>query len=58
MGTNPLSVHDLKKHLELKAYTYGVSPTVSTLLGEYLIELLTKPYYVRHTEKSLVQKSS
>ena len=55
MDENPLSLLDLKKHLELKAYSYGISNAVSTLLGEYLLELLTKPYYVRHTNNKVVR---
>lgn len=51
---NNLSLLELKKQLEARAYMYGVSAAVSTLLGEYLLELLTKPYYVRHTNKTMV----
>lgn len=54
MDEKHLSVLDLKKHLEARAYTYGVSATVSTLLGEYLLELLTKSYYVRNTNTTMV----
>lgn len=54
MDEKHLSVLDLKRHLEARAYTYGVSAAVSTLLGEYLLELLTKSYYVRNTNTSMV----
>ncbi len=54
MSEKPLSILELKKHLEARAYMYGVSSTVSTLLGEYLLELLTKPTYVRYSNKTMV----
>jgi hypothetical protein len=54
MAENNLSLLDLKKQLEARAYMYGVSSAVATLLGEYLLELLTKPYYVRNTNKAMV----
>jgi hypothetical protein len=54
MDESPLSLLELKKRLEARAFTYGVSSAVSTLLGEYVLELLTKPYYVRHTNKTMV----
>jgi len=58
MEENRLSLLDLKKHLEQKAYSYGISNAISTLLGEYLLELLTKPYYVRSTSHKVVQQPS
>lgn len=54
MVKNNLSLLDLKKQLEARAYMYGVSSAVATLLGEYFLELLTKPYYVRHTNSTMV----
>lgn len=54
MDEKQLSVLDLKRHLEARAYTYGVSSAVATLLGEYLLELLTKTSYVRYTNKTMV----
>lgn len=35
-----LSAPQLKRRIETKAFAYGVSSTVATLLGEYVIELL------------------
>lgn len=35
-----LSVPLLRRRVETKAYAYGVSSTVSVLLGEYVVELL------------------
>jgi hypothetical protein len=32
----------LKRRVETKAYAYGVSSTIATLLGEYVVELLTQ----------------
>ena len=40
MRTVKVSCSSLKEQLEQQAYAYGVSPAVSTLLGEYLIQLL------------------
>ena len=54
MEENRLTLLDLKAHIEQKAYSFGISAAVSTLLGEYLLELLTKPYYVRHTNNKMV----
>lgn len=54
MDEKHLSVLELKKHLEARAYTYGVSNAVATLLGEYLLELLTKTSYVRYTNSTMV----
>ena len=45
---------ELRQAVERKAYAYGISPIISTLLGEYVAELITHSY-VRHTEK-LVSK--
>lgn len=36
----PLSLFLLKRRIENKAYAYGVSSVVATLLGEYVVELL------------------
>lgn len=54
MPKKHLTLLELKKHLEARAYTYGVSSAVATLLGEYLLELLTQPLYVRHEQKIMV----
>ncbi len=54
MDEKHLSVLELKSRLEARAYMYGVSSAVATLLGEYLLELITNPYYVRHTNKAMV----
>lgn len=40
MQKHTLSVPLLKRRIETKAFAYGVSSTVATLLGEYVIELL------------------
>ena len=40
MSKNNISASQLKKRIEIKAYAYGVSSVVSTLLGEYVVELL------------------
>ncbi len=37
-----LSVPLLKRRVETKAFAYGVSSTVATLLSEYVVELLTQ----------------
>lgn len=54
MQTNHLSPRELKQHLEERAYVYGVSTAVATLLGEYLLELLKLYPYVRHTNQTMV----
>lgn len=46
---------ELRQAVERKAYAYGISAVVSTLLGEYVAELITRSY-ARHTEK-LVSKT-
>ncbi len=53
MEPHSLSASQLKRNIEHKAYAYGVSPAVSTLLGEYVVELIRQTY-VRHTKKQLV----
>lgn len=40
MRNAPLSLFLLKRRIENKAYAYGVSSVVATLLGEYVVELL------------------
>lgn len=40
MSPQVLSAHLLKRRIELKAYAYGVSSVVATLLGEYVVDLL------------------
>ncbi len=52
-----ISASRLQNSIERKAYAYGVSEAVSTLLGEYVIELI-KNTYVRHTEKPLASNAS
>ncbi len=42
MQNTELSVPLLKRRVETKAFAYGVSSTVATLLGEYVVELLTQ----------------
>ncbi|HAU66018.1 TPA: hypothetical protein DCW61_01605 [Candidatus Uhrbacteria bacterium] len=54
MHSQNKTVLKLREAVERKAYAYGISPIVSTLLGEYVIELITHSY-ARHTEK-LVSK--
>jgi hypothetical protein len=53
MESKRLSALDLQHKIEHQAYVYGVSPAVSVLLSEYVIELIRQTY-VRHTEKQLV----
>lgn len=53
MSPYRISASQLQHSIERKAYAYGISPAVSTLLGEYVIELI-KNTYVRHTKKQLV----
>ncbi len=40
MNPITLSATRLREQVETKAYAYGVSPVVSTLLGEYVVDLL------------------
>ena len=40
MPKHTLSVPLLRRRIETKAYAYGVSSTVATLLSEYVIEIL------------------
>jgi hypothetical protein len=40
MTTIPISLSRLKRQVETQAYAYGVSPAVSTLLGEYVTALI------------------
>jgi hypothetical protein len=40
MQKHALSAPLLKRRIETKAFAYGVSSTVATLLSEYVIELL------------------
>ena len=35
---------DIKRSVEQKAYAFGVSSAVSTLLGEYVEQLISKTY--------------
>lgn len=52
-----MSASRLQNSIERKAYAYGVSEAVSTLLGEYVIELIQNTY-VKHTEKPLASSAS
>lgn len=49
-----LRASELSRAVEHKAYAYGVSPAVSTLLGEYVVEFISK-IYERQTNKQLAQ---
>ncbi len=40
MQNHALSAPQLKRRIETKAYAYGVSSTVATLLSEYVVDLL------------------
>lgn len=40
MPDTALSVSLLRRRIETKAFAYGVSSTVATLLSEYVVELL------------------
>lgn len=40
MQKHALSAPQLKRRIETKAYAYGVSSTVATLLSEYVVDLL------------------
>ncbi len=42
MTTIPISLSRLKRQVETQAYAYGVSPAVSTLLGEYVTALIKR----------------
>lgn len=42
MTAIPISLSRLKKQVETKAYAYGISPAVSTLLGEYVTALIKR----------------
>lgn len=46
MSQNTLSLSQLKQFVERKAFAHGVSPTVSTILGEYVIDILKTQSYV------------
>jgi|SaaInlStandDraft_5_1057022.scaffolds.fasta_scaffold65373_2 hypothetical protein len=55
MAGNTLTVRELKKCVEAKAYAFGVSPAISVLLGEYAADLITNSKnYVRRKENQLV----
>ena len=40
MQKRALSASLLRRRIETKAFAYGVSSTVATLLGEYVVDLL------------------
>lgn len=50
MPRTHLSASELKKCIEVKAYAYGVSAPVSTLIGEYVIKLLREATHSTHTQ--------
>ncbi len=45
-----VSARELKTAVERKAYAYGISETVSILLGEYVVELI-RNIYAKPTEQ-------
>gem|GEM_PF-1315219 len=53
-----ITMSQLKQAIEQKAYIYGVSAAVSTLLSEFVIDLLISSQYVKPTNHFLVQKTS
>lgn len=57
MSRSRLTVADVRRCVERQAYAYGVSEAVSTLLGEYVTELITQQY-VRRKKEQLVPGSS
>lgn len=56
MTQKKVTIRDLRTAIEDKAYAYGVSHTVCTLLGEYLVECLTQ-LYARKNTHALVQNT-
>jgi len=56
MSTIALSAREIKSAVERKAYAYGISESVSILLGEYVVELM-KHLYGKQITEQLVQKS-
>ncbi len=55
MSQNTLSLSQLKLFVERKAFAHGVSPVVSTILGEYVVDILkTQPYVHSTKSKQLV----
>mgnify|MGYP006865045591 CR=1 FL=1 len=57
MAKSPLTASELSRRVEEKAYAYGVSKMVATLLGEYIIELIKSQKYDRHKKRQLVQNT-
>jgi len=55
MSTIAISAREIQSAIERKAYAYGISETISTLLGEYVLEL-TKHLYGKQATNKLVQK--
>ncbi len=53
-----ISPPQLKQSIERKAYALGVSPEVSCLLAEHLLEILSQYSYDKHTNKQLAQSAS
>lgn len=54
MAPVKVSARELKQAVERKAYAYGISETVSILLGEYVVDLI-RDLYAKPT-KQLVPK--
>ena len=50
MNPKVLSLSQLKTSVEQKAYAYGVSPVVSMLLSEHVVNILKHQPYVRRNE--------
>jgi len=50
MRQNNLFLSQLKQYVERKAFAHGVSPAVSTILGEYVINILKTQSYVQPTK--------
>jgi hypothetical protein len=51
-----LSASKLKQDIETKAYAYGVSSAVCTLLGEYVIELIKQAKLTQQTKHPYERK--
>lgn len=45
------NLEEIKQHIERKAFAFGVSPVVSTLLGEYVEQLITQHYATRNKQQ-------
>jgi len=51
MSGPKITVRELQRRVEQKAFAYGISPTISLLLGEYVASLITQPYERREKEQ-------